>query len=108
MKCPAVDVNLKDVYGRRLLRVGEHFVTFSIGVVSIEADNENIQRYPNQKFTLYAIYQGQFHEKTKTTNIVVEDVPGTSLLALWSSLSVDEKAAIATELRTLWQLQHPG
>lgn len=106
---------LTDAYGRRLVRVWEHFVVkFGTGVVPIEAENmlfvKKSTTIPIPK--VFAIYQSQGDEKRRTPYIVMEYVLGTSLLALWSGLSTDEKAAIATQLRTyfdqLRQLQHPG
>ncbi|KAM5385685.1 hypothetical protein ACJZ2D_000884 [Fusarium nematophilum] len=88
-------------------------IKFGHSVDPIEAHNT---LYVARSTTLpvpkvYAIYRRREREAT-VTYIVVEYVPGTTLLTLWVSLDQDRRAAIARNLRTyfdqLRQLEHPG
>ncbi|KAF2115203.1 kinase-like domain-containing protein [Lophiotrema nucula] len=100
--------------GSRLVRVQQSFVIkFGIHVHPIEAYN---MLYVAKTTTVavpkvYAIYQRQ-EEQSNFTYIVMQYVPGTTLLNLWGSLDQAQKTAIARTLRTyfnqLRQLQHQG
>ena len=97
----------------RVARVGKFAIKYGLDVEPIEAYNmlyvAKETSVPVPK--VYAIYQWR-EEGDVLTCIVMDYVPGTSLMSLWASLDPDRKAAIAKTLRTyfdeLRQLQHPG
>ncbi|KAK6079541.1 phosphotransferase enzyme family protein [Seiridium cupressi] len=90
-------VLLHESMGSRIVRIHERFVIkFGIEVSPIEAHN-------------------MLYEQNVVTYIVMQYVPGTTLLDLWGTLDQARKTAIAKTLRTyfdqlrqLRQLQHPG
>ncbi|KAF7548794.1 hypothetical protein G7Z17_g6831 [Cylindrodendrum hubeiense] len=108
------EVLLHESTGCRLVRIQARFVIkFGIYVRPIEAHNmlhvAKSTTVPIPK--VYAIYQRQKGERV-ITYIVMEYMPGTTLLNLWDSLDQTRKTAIARTLRTyfdqLRKLKHPG
>ncbi|KAK9788207.1 putative Kinase-like domain-containing protein [Seiridium cardinale] len=111
------EVLLHESMGSRIVRIHERFVIkFGIEVSPIEAHNmlyvSNSTTVPVPK--VFAIYQRQ-EEQNVVTYIVMQYVPGTTLLDLWGTLDQARKTAISKTLRTyfdqlrqLRQLQHPG
>ncbi|KAH8650416.1 kinase-like domain-containing protein [Ilyonectria robusta] len=108
------EVLLNQSTGSRLIKMQQRFVIkFGIHVHPIEAHN---MLYVAKSTTVpvpkvYAIYQRR-EKQSVVTYIVMQYVPGTTLLNLWGSLDQARKTAIARTLRTyfhqLRQLQHPG
>ncbi|ORY10470.1 kinase-like domain-containing protein [Clohesyomyces aquaticus] len=100
--------------GSRLVRVQPNFVVkFGVHIRPIEAHNM-MHVAKNTRVAVpkvYAIYQRQ-EKQSVVTYIVMQYIPGTTLLNMWGSLDHDRKTAIARTLRTyfdeLRQVQHPG
>ncbi|KAF5020272.1 hypothetical protein F66182_7706 [Fusarium sp. NRRL 66182] len=110
------EVLLNETSGTRVVRIQQQFVIkYGVHVEPVEAHN---MLYVAKSTTVpvprvYAIYQRQEKSKQKSvTYIVMQYVPGTTLLNLWNTLKQDRKSSIAKTLRTyfdqLRQLQHPG
>ncbi|KAK6855818.1 kinase-like protein [Apiospora arundinis] len=107
-------VLLHESNGSRVVRVQQTFVLkFGYNVHPIEAYN---MLYVARSTTVpvpkvYAIYQRR-EKQLMFTYIVMQYVPGETLVDLWGSLDDVRKTAIAKTLRThfdqLRQLQHPG
>lgn len=101
--------------GSRLVRMQQRFVMkFGVQVNPIEAHN---MLYVAKSTTVpvprvYAIYQSPSENESVITYIVMEYVPGTTLLKLWAKLDQVHKLSIAKTLRTcfdeLRHLEHPG
>ncbi|KAK7948504.1 uncharacterized protein PG986_009390 [Apiospora aurea] len=108
------EVLLDDSASIRLAKVQEKFVMkFGVHVDPIEAHNmlhvTKSTMVPIPK--VYAIYQRPKGRKA-ITYILMQYVPGETLMNLWGSLDQARKTAIARTLRTyfdqLRQLPHPG
>ncbi|KAI0895509.1 hypothetical protein F4806DRAFT_84465 [Annulohypoxylon nitens] len=100
--------------GSHLIRVQQRFlVKFGIHVHPIEGYNMlYVAKYTTVPIPkVYAIYQCQ-EEQRIITYILMQYIPGTTLLDLWGSLDRARKTAITLTLRTyfdqLRQLQPPG
>ncbi len=100
--------------GSRLLQVQQRFlVNFGVHVHPIEGSTmlyvAKFTTVPIPK--VYAIYQCQ-EEQRIITYMLMQYIPGTTLLDAWGSLDRARKTAIALTLRTyfdqLRQLQPPG
>lgn len=100
--------------GSRLVKVQQSYVIkFGTQVYPIEAQNmlyvARTTTVPVPK--VYAIYQ-RGEEQSVVTYIVMQYLPGTTLLKLWDNLDRDHKTLIAKTIRSyfdeLRQLQHPG
>ncbi|KAI2617730.1 kinase-like domain-containing protein [Hypomontagnella submonticulosa] len=99
--------------GCRVVRIWERFVVkFGMYVDPIEAYN---MLYVAESTTIpvpevHAVYQRQ-EKQELVTYIVMQYVPGETLLSLWGKLDEGRKTVIARTLRTyfdqLRQLQHP-
>ena len=78
---------LQDYSGRRIVRIGIHFVVkYGVGVSLTEGQNmlfvkrESTIRIPN----VYAVYSETHGEERPPTNyIVIENIAGDSLESLW-------------------------
>ncbi|KAF6235290.1 hypothetical protein HO173_006484 [Letharia columbiana] len=98
--------------GRRVVRVGTHFVVkYGLGVTILEGENMLFVRstttIPIPK--VYALYT---ETDTKKNYIVMENIEGHTLAYKWPSLTESQKKAIATKLKLcfdeLRQLPSPG
>ncbi|XDG08791.1 hypothetical protein ABKA04_008406 [Annulohypoxylon sp. FPYF3050] len=100
--------------GSRLLRVQQRFlIKFGVHVHPIEGYNmQYVAKFTTVPIPkVYAIYQCQ-EEQRIITYILMQYIPGTTLLDSWGSLDKARKTAIALTLRTyfdqLRQLKPPG
>lgn len=95
---------LQEYHGRRVVRVGPHFVVkYGAGVSLIEGENmlfvKQVSKIPVPD--VYALYSSQEDGKKPPTNyIVMENVAGESLASCWTSLDATAKSAISEQLRT--------
>ncbi|KAK8002565.1 hypothetical protein PG989_002284 [Apiospora arundinis] len=108
------EVLLHESSGSRVVKVKQTFVMkFGFNIHPTEAHN---MLYVAKSTTVpvpkvYAIYQRREKQST-VTYIVMEYVPGETLVDLWGSLDDARRTAIAETLRSYFdqirQLQHPG
>lgn len=108
------EILLKDSPRGRVVRVQEMFVMkYGVNVDLLEAHNmQYVARFTTVPVPkVYAIYQHQEGNYLKTY-ILMQYIPGRTLLDLWDSLDEARKTSIAKTLRNnfdqLRQLQHPG
>ncbi|KAL5317467.1 hypothetical protein ACEPPN_014562 [Leptodophora sp. 'Broadleaf-Isolate-01'] len=107
---------LKEHSGRRIVRVGIHFIVkYGAGVCLTEGENMvfvkqfSTLQIPN----VYALYSRQHEgDRLPTNYIVMENIAGDSLESCWVSLDTQAKLAIADQLRIyftqLRQIPSPG
>lgn len=107
----ASDISL-EYGGRRIVQLGDHFVVkFGKGVDLIEGENMLFVR-KNTHVGVPRVYALYSDAKTGKNYIVMEKIPGQTLLSLWPQLSHSEKQAIVMTLHKyfddLRQLSPPG
>lgn len=106
----------KDVFiefrGRRVVRVGKHFVVkYGFGVDIIEGENMLFVRRTTTILIpkVYALYT---EPNTRKNYIVMENIEGETLASKWPSLTELQKGCIATKLKLyfdeLRKLSSPG
>ncbi|KAM5362224.1 hypothetical protein ACJZ2D_012664 [Fusarium nematophilum] len=84
------------------VRVGASYVVkYGPQVELIEAENIRYIRQHTDVLvpTVFAIYQRRLSPETIITYIIMENVPGDTLEALWGSLDDSEKSRVASKLR---------
>ena len=94
---------LKEHSGRRIVRVGAHFIVkYGAGVSLTEGENM-IFATEFSKIAVpdvYALYSTQGEGQEHSTNYIVMDhVPGETLESRWASLDADSKVAVSEQLR---------
>ncbi|KAE9380835.1 phosphotransferase enzyme family protein [Stipitochalara longipes BDJ] len=107
---------LKEFTGRRIVRVGTHFIVkYGVNVSVTEGENMLfVKQFSTIQIpTLYAIYSSHYDGESRPTNyIVIENIPGDTLESRWVSLDEEAKSAIAGQLRTFFtqlrQIPSPG
>ncbi|RSL58283.1 hypothetical protein CEP52_012321 [Fusarium oligoseptatum] len=94
---------IKQGRGRCVSRVGRRYVVkFGSQVDRIEGENmhwvrENAREVPVPK--VFAIYQREVTPHTKITYIIMEDVGGQPLDALWDSLDLEQRKDVVIQIR---------
>ncbi|KZZ98342.1 phosphotransferase enzyme family protein [Moelleriella libera RCEF 2490] len=94
---------LQEYTGRRIVRVGDHFVVKYGAAVSL-TEGENMLFVKQSSTvpvpTVYAIFSRRDEDKKFPTNyIVMENIAGETLEACWSTLDTQAKADVAGKLR---------
>lgn len=107
---------LKEHSGRRIVRVGIHFIVkYGAGVSLTEGENMLfVKQFSTIRIPhVYALYSRQNGGDNLPTNyIVMENIVGDSLESCWVSLNTEAKLAISDQLRIhltqLRQIPSPG
>lgn len=101
-----------DFSGRKVVRVGKHFVVkYGINIDIIEGENMLFVR-KSTTISVPKVYALYTDSSTRKNYIVMENVEGETLASRWPSLTESQKVAIVTKLKQcfdeLRQLPSPG